>query len=314
MNLKLLSFYTEDGVMLKGILSKANEENDTIVVHINGRGAGQFSSMTGKMRQFYTQNKINFFSYDQRFWQYDKTAFKKEIDVGKYSVEDAQKDLKGALKFVKEMGYQNIILEGHSLGTEVATKYLNNNLDDKISKLILMSPCDHIEAAKNLFKAYQELTINDFKEAYDKALACVKEKKPDEIVLDKGKLGIYSAQQFLEFYSKQGGFNQFSYEDENTFPNITIPVITMLGQKDPLLPDIDKAKNYFNKAFLNGKTYVFDSSHVLEGEDVLDILKSNLGKENEDKLLWQRKGKMHIYIIFITLFSAFLILFFLFKH
>ena len=46
--------------------------------------------MTSRMRNFYIQNNVDFFSYDQRFWQYGEKVFKKEEDVGKYSVEDAQ--------------------------------------------------------------------------------------------------------------------------------------------------------------------------------------------------------------------------------
>ena len=229
--------------------------------------------------------------------------FKTEKDVGKYSVEDAQKDLKGALKFVKELGYQNIILEGHSLGTEIATKYLNNNFDDKISRLILMSPSDHIEAMKNLPKTYNEITMKELKEAYDKALENVRQNKPDEIVLDKGMLGVYSAKQFLECNSKNGGFNQFSYEDNNTFPNITVPVTIILGSKDPLLSNISKAEQYFNHAFSNGKTFVLDTSHTLEGNDVFEVLQDTLPKKQKETLLLHQKGKINkIFILLSVLF------------
>lgn len=306
------TFYTEDGILLRGILSRGKEENETVVVHINGRGSGQFNNMTSRMRNFYIQNNVDFFSYNQRFWQYGEKVFKKEEDVGKYSVEDAQKDLKGALKFVKELGYQNIILEGHSLGTEIATKYLNNNFDDKISRLILLSPSDHIEAMKNLPKTYKEITMKELKEAYDKALENVRQNKPDEIVLDKGMLGVYSAKQFLECNSKNGGFNQFSYEDNNTFPNITVPVTIILGSKDPLLSNISKAELYFNHAFSNGKTFVLDTSHTLEGNDVFEVLQDTLPKKQKETLLLHQKGKIsQIFILLSVLFFlGFLILIF----
>lgn len=306
------TFYTKDGILLRGILSRGKEENETVVVHINGRGSGQFNNMTSRMRNFYIQNNVDFFSYDQRFWQYGEKVFKKEEDVGKYSVEDAQKDLKGALNFVKELGYQNIILEGHSLGTEIATKYLNNNFDDKISRLILLSPSDHIEAMKNLPKTYKEITMKELKEAYDKALENVRQNKPDEIVLDKGMLGVYSAKQFLECNSKNGGFNQFSYEDNNTFPNITVPVTIILGSKDPLLSNISKAELYFNHAFSNGKTFVLDTSHTLEGNDAFEVLQDTLPKKQKETLLLQKKGKIsQIFILLSVLFFlGFLILIF----
>ena len=66
-NINIQTFYTEDGTLLRGILSKGKEENETVVVHINGRGSGQFNNMTTRMRNFYIQNNIDFFSYDQRF-------------------------------------------------------------------------------------------------------------------------------------------------------------------------------------------------------------------------------------------------------
>lgn len=308
------TFYTEDGILLRGILSRGKEENETVVVHINGRGSGQFNNMTSRMRNFYIQNNIDFFSYDQRFWQYGEKVFKKEEDVGKYSVEDAQKDLKGALKFVKELGYQNIILEGHSLGTEIATKYLNNNFDDKISRLILMSPSDHIEAMKNIPKTYKEITMKELKEAYDKALENVRQNKPDEIVLDKGMLGVYSAKQFLECNSKNGGFNQFSYEDNNTFPNITVPVTIILGSKDPLLSNISKAELYFNHAFSNGKTFVLDTSHTLEGNDVFEVLQDTLSKKQKETLLLHQKGKINKIFILLSVLFFLSVLILVFNH
>ena len=312
-NINIQTFYTEDGTLLRGILSKGKEENETVVVHINGRGSGQFNNMTTRMRNFYIQNNIDFFSYDQRFWQYGEKVFKTEKDVGKYSVEDAQKDLKGALKFVKELGYQNIILEGHSLGTEIATKYLNNNFDDKISRLILMSPSDHIEAMKNLPKTYKEITMKELTEAYDKALENVRQNKPDEIVLDKGMLGVYSAKQFLECNSKNGGFNQFSYEDNNTFPNITVPVTIILGSKDPLLSNISKAEQYFNHAFSNGKTFVFDTSHTLEGNDVLEVLQDTL-PQKKGTLLLQKKGTINKIIVLLSVLFFLGIFVWIFNH
>ena len=308
------TFYTEDGILLRGILSRGKEENETVVVHINGRGSGQFNNMTSRMRNFYIQNNVDFFSYDQRFWQYGEKVFKNEKDVGKYSVEDAQKDLKGALKFVKELGYQNIILEGHSLGTEIATKYLNNNFDDKISRLILLSPSDHIEAMKNLPKTYKEITMKELKEAYDKALENVRQNKPDEIVLDKGMLGVYSAKQFLECNSKNGGFNQFSYEDNNTFPNITVPVTIILGSKDSLLSNISKAELYFNHAFSNGKTFVLDTSHTLEGNDVFEVLQDTLPKKQKETLLLHQKGKINKIFILLSVLFFLSVLILVFNH
>lgn len=313
-NINMQTFYTEDGILLRGILSRGKEENETVVVHINGRGSGQFNNMTSRMRNFYIQNNVDFFSYDQRFWQYGEKVFKKEEDVGKYSVEDAQKDLKGALKFVKELGYQNIILEGHSLGTEIATKYLNNNFDDKISRLILLSPSDHIEAMKNLPKTYKEITMKELKEAYDKALENVRQNKPDEIVLDKGMLGVYSAKQFLECNSKNGGFNQFSYEDNNTFPNITVPVTIILGSKDPLLSNISKAELYFNHAFSNGKTFVLDTSHTLEGNDVFEVLQDTLPKKQKETLLLHQKGKINKIFILLSVLFFLSVLILVFNH
>ncbi len=313
-NINMQTFYTEDGILLRGILSRGKEENETVVVHINGRGSGQFNNMTSRMRNFYIQNNVDFFSYDQRFWQYGEKVFKKEEDVGKYSVEDAQKDLKGALKCVKELGYQNIILEGHSLGTEIATKYLNNNFDDKISRLILMSPSDHIEAMKNLPKTYKEITMKELKEAYDKALENVRQNKPDEIVLDKGMLGVYSAKQFLECNSKNGGFNQFSYEDNNTFPNITVPVTIILGSKDPLLSNISKAELYFNHAFSNGKTFVLDTSHTLEGNDVFEVLQDTLPKKQKETLLLHQKGKINKIFILLSVLFFLSVLILVFNH
>ena len=125
-------------------------------------------------------------------------------------------------------------------------------------------------------------------------------------------LGVYSDKQFLVCISKNGGFNQFSYEDNNTFPNITVPVTIILGSKDPLLPNISKAEQYFNNAFSNGKTFVFDTSHTLEGNNVLEVLQDTFPKNKMKHFFCKKKGKINqIFILLSVLFFlGFLILIF----
>ena len=74
-------------------------------------------------------------------------------------------DVDAYVKYAKELGFKNIILAGHSLGSNKIIDYLGNTTDDFVNYFIITAPVDLgywwkvmpnidkcLESAKNLFK------------------------------------------------------------------------------------------------------------------------------------------------------------------
>ena len=55
---------------------------------------------------------------------------------------DSILDIEGAISYVKKIGYDEIILEGHSYGCNKVAYYCSKNKDEAIKEIVLLAPCD----------------------------------------------------------------------------------------------------------------------------------------------------------------------------
>ncbi|MFA6341159.1 MAG: alpha/beta fold hydrolase [Candidatus Paceibacterota bacterium] len=103
------NFYEEDFIQF--IAEKLNEEGISLL-STNNRGASVYDS-------------------------YERSGAATE------RFEDCLIDIDGWIEFVMSKGYKNIILSGHSLGTEKAVYYMTRGTyKDKIEKMVLLGPSD----------------------------------------------------------------------------------------------------------------------------------------------------------------------------
>lgn len=149
-----IRFKASDSVELQGWLS--NEKGDTSVVHIHGMsGNGYENYFLDDLRAMYRKNGISFFTIDTRghgvissFWQGDKIDSWGEgtklggscFEIFKESIHDIQ----GAIDYLKTLGKDKFILQGHSLGGSKVVNYLISKNNLEVIAAVLLAPTDMV--------------------------------------------------------------------------------------------------------------------------------------------------------------------------
>lgn len=152
MKVEFVRFKATDGVELQGWLNRA--KSNRAVLHIHGMsGNGYENSFLDDLRSMYRDLDISFFSIDTRgrgiiseFRQVDST----KLGGSCFEIfEESVYDIDGAVHYLKSIGINEIILQGHSLGcTKVVHYMLSSQADRVVVKLILIAPTDMVRWAE----------------------------------------------------------------------------------------------------------------------------------------------------------------------
>jgi alpha-beta hydrolase superfamily lysophospholipase len=231
---------TEDGLVLHGVLYEPNEGTDIVLVHVHGMGGNFYEN---KFLEFIaktlTDNGIAFCPFNNR-GNGHITDFAREKDGKKDFVtygssgekfEDCLLDIQAHIDFVKEKGYKNIHLSGHSLGAPKVA-YFASQTNEELKSVIFMSPSDmlglarkekeqfekEITEAKSLVEAKKE---NEFLSNYVWGDYPIKAKTYLNLFNDDSKASIFN------FYEKERGFE--------TLSKINKPTLALMGKKDDVL-------------------------------------------------------------------------------
>ncbi|MFZ3301776.1 MAG: DUF1749 domain-containing protein [Microgenomates group bacterium] len=141
MNYPIVKVKTSDDIALFGFLSETSKK-DTILINIHGTGScfyaeefeGEFVERLPKLdiSVLFTNNRGN---YTLESWQATGCAREK--------FEECLIDIDTWIEFALDKGYKKIILQGHSLGTEKVTYYMEKGKHkDKIIGVILLGFAD----------------------------------------------------------------------------------------------------------------------------------------------------------------------------
>ena len=151
-----INFKATDGVLLNGFLYKANVETKTVIVSVHGMGSNCFKNRDVTIANNAIKNGIDYFCFNNRGSELAR-YLKKTVNGSTEKIlagtgyEDALEgyyDVLGAVLKVKELGYENIFIQGHSLGSTKALytykrlKEENNEILKNIKGLILLSLVD----------------------------------------------------------------------------------------------------------------------------------------------------------------------------
>ena len=151
-----VNFYATDGVLLNGLLYKSNTETKTIIVSVHGMGSNCFKDREVAIAKNTIQNGMDYFCFNNRGSELARYLKKTEngkivkilAGTGYEDALDGYYDVLGAVLKVKELGYENIFIQGHSLGSTKALytykklKEDNNEILKNIKGLILLSLVD----------------------------------------------------------------------------------------------------------------------------------------------------------------------------
>lgn len=152
MSIEIVKFIASDGIILDGILNKCGENTNKILIQIHGMISNCFKKRERTIAQKVEKMGIDTLCFNNRgseVVRYIKSETESFLGGTAYEkIEDCYYDIVGAIEFALSLGYENIYLQGHSLGStkvvytynrlkEENSKYLNN-----IKAIILLSLCD----------------------------------------------------------------------------------------------------------------------------------------------------------------------------
>ena len=265
---------TEDGLVLVGQLF-GRQGNTKAILHIHGMaGSLYYNYFYPPMQKLYPSFGFDFLVVEHR-GTHSITVFEtadggsKILGNAYEKFEDSFYDIDAWIKKLLDLGYEEIVLQAHSLGPSKILNYwwkAEGKIKRKVKALVLLSPVDMVALAKS-YDGYEKF----LKEAE----GLVKEGKGKEL-LKHDFWGEYklSAETLLDFFAgdnpKANIFPYHNPEDQNwgRFKEITIPVFAATGTKD-LIDNPYFAMDLLKEKLINSpkvKTVVFKGAdHSFEG-------------------------------------------------
>lgn len=286
MKQKLVRIKAIDNIEMVGILYEPEEKGNQIVMHVHGL-CGNFyeNRFIDTLAKTYTNQGISFLTFNNRGTNFISELLKgNEFEVigGCYEIfTDCLLDIEGAINYVKEIGYSEVILEGHSYGCNKVVYYYTKRKDETIKKIVLLAPCDIPQECVKFLREDEYLT------AKNESIKLVNEGKSRELIdFSVNANGKISAGTFCNDFLP-GGENDFlKYRDgidgkSDVLNSIDIPVLIIFGDEDEcvLTQDIDIIKKYLknninicNIQIITGA----DHSYTDKYKELGNIIKNNI--------------------------------------
>lgn len=281
--------HTNDSLKLQGVEYRP-DQRDVCVLFVHGM-SGNFieNDYANILGIKFAENGIGFLYGHNRGYGHvndirtsnktDNGYVTKRIGASYEIFDECILDIDAWVTKVKELGYEKIILAGHSLGVPKVLYYNYKNKPDLLG-MNLMSPADMIGLIKAQM-GYEKL----FKEARRN----VAEGKPLRLLSEKiWDWYSLSSQTFLSLFDENGVGNNLPIHDSggdySQLESIKSPLLVVMGEKDDvginsLESDIDligkKAINTksFSKVFISKANHNYEDCEVELAEVLLKWLK-----------------------------------------
>lgn len=276
---KIIKFNATDGIILDGYLNKCQENTNSILIQVHGMTSNCFKNRDKMITSKVEELNIDTLCFNNRGSEIIKYCPKdngeKVLQGTAYEdVEECFYDIVGAIQFAVNLGYKNIYLQGHSLGsTKIVYTYNkmlkeNNQYLKYIKAIILLSLVDIPDI------------INTFtpKKFVDLANAKEKENKLDELMPMETSIHPFSVKTFLRYIKYYENINFAQYNNENynyeELNNINVPLYMRWGTEQELIKQnvnylVNMLKNKLNNKYFD-VGYIDGVNHSYYGkEDVL---------------------------------------------
>ncbi len=283
--MKRIDFLATDSILLNGFLYEAKENNQRVILAVHGMSSNCFKKRDTVIAEYANKNEIDYFCFNNRGSELVKYANKtidgekEKILVGT-SYEDVlegYEDIVGAIIKLKELGYKEIYLQGHSLGcTKIV--YMYNELKDEgeeellkyIKGIILLSLIDIPTAIKTYLG-----------ENYESYMQLAKEKEENNKIYDlmpkEAFIHPISVKTFLRYTRDNEQINFAQYEKDKNLEklnNIEVPLFMRWGNKNEMiLQKADELVTNLNNIITNSEKdidYIDGANHRYnEKEEIL---------------------------------------------
>ena len=289
-----IDFLATDGVVLNGILYKSKENTNTAILAVHGMTSNCFKKRDEIIAKKANEEQIDYFCFNNRGSELAR-YIKKDIDgkqeqkLGGTTYEDVlegYEDIVGAIFKLKELGYQNIYLQGHSLGcTKIVYTY--NELKDEesddilqnIKGIILLSLVD----VPNSLKIY----LGDkFDEYLNIAQTKENEGKLSELMPKESFIHPISVKTFLRYARDNKEIDFARYEDDTKLEKlnaIDVPLFMRWGNVNEMIAQeagelVDKVNNILTNPnkdinYIDGADHSYGEKEEIVAEQIIKFIK-----------------------------------------
>ena len=293
MSVEIVKFNATDGIYLDGILNKCETNSKKILIQIHGMTSNCFKNRDKTIAEKVNEIGIDVLDFNNR--GSDVVRYIKNDNVTLLAgmayekVEDCYYDVTGAIEFVLSLGYEEIYLQGHSLGSTKVV-YTYNKLRKENSKLL------------NNIKGIILLSLVDIAGIIDAdankefiSLAEEKAEKGELMDLMPFKCFIHpiSVKSFLQYtkHNENFDFARYSKKDDKfeILNKIQCPLFMRWGNVNELIKqDAKDLAEFMNKKITNQNkniSYIDGADHSYHGknEQLAKEIKQFLGEIKVEK-------------------------------
>ena len=279
--MEVIYFLATDGIKLDGLLYTSKNKTEDIILSIHGMATNCMKKRETTMAKFANQNNIDYFCFNNRGSELVKyirryTEGKREKELGGTSYEDVlegYEDITGAIIKLKELGYKNIYLQGHSLGcTKIVYTYneLKDEQDDMVNNIkgIILNSLIDIPRALKVY----------LRDNFDKYLQYAEEKEKngqkDEMMPEEAFIHPISVKTFLRYARDYQDINFANFGEDKELKvlnNIDVPLFMRWGNVNEMIVQMpEELVDMMNHTITNSNKdiyYLDGANHSYEGKE-----------------------------------------------
>lgn len=286
-----VDFLATDGIELSGILYNGKEKNKKIILSIHGMASNCMKTRDTIIAKNANENNIDYFCFNNRGSEIVKYISKningkKEKQLAGTAYEDvleSYEDIVGAILKLKELGYKDIYLQGHSLGCTKIVYTYNELLEEKetdilnsIKGVILLSLID-IPMAIKVYTG----------EKFEKYLKLAEEKENKlELMPTSSFIHPISVKTFLRYAkdNKEIDFARYGRDNElEKLNNIKAPLFMRWGndnemilqKADELVSMVSNLIQNENKDinYIDGANHSYNEKEETLAKEIIEFIK-----------------------------------------
>lgn len=280
---------TKDGYILHGLLQESKIKSKNIIIHIHGSAGNfyqsNFYTYLFKMAEelgyaFLTTNNRGTGVYDVELGTKYRGA---AIEI----FEDCLLDIDAWIEYAINLGYENIILEGHSFGTnKIQYYYFNGKYKLKIKALILLGFTDSYGGQLEYLKSNNLSNEHLLKEARK----LISDKKPLQLLpyplINWGELP-QTAQSYLSFMKPNSVLSKIlplrNKVNLENFHKIDVPILGIVGDHNEctVLPPKEAVELLMNENKKVKCYMIKGSNHTYKDKEseLIKLIKNFLGEK-----------------------------------
>ncbi len=262
MNNPIVQTKTLDNIILYGLMLKSDKKSDTAMLFIHGTASN-----------FYCEDFIHIVAKELTENGYDALlANNRGADQGSSwqktgasveSFEDCLIDIDTWIEFLLNVGYKNIILCGHSLGSEKTVYYMNKGKHvDTVKAVILLGFADSYGTQ---YKFLESQTIDPMGEAIELVEQGKGYQYLTSIWLSHAGALPQSAESYVNFFSEGSEISKAfpirHGKDLALYQNINVPILGAISDGDEytVIPTLE-AIELLKKENKNAEIHMFNNS------------------------------------------------------